>query len=89
MVSFAEGHELLPELGGVDVPTTHVERAAEARGREVAVDEPAAPTLYLGMAGTGVPMRKSELVGRDDAVHARTRRGVGHLLGRHRERGHA
>ncbi len=75
-VSFEEGHELLHELGGVDVPTTHVERAAEALGREVAVDElcvvepppadePTAPTLYLGMDGTGVPMRKSELVGRE------------------------
>ncbi len=76
MVSFEEGHELLHELGGVDVPTTHVERAAEALGRAVAVDErcvvepppadaPAAPTLYLGLDGTGVPMRKSERVGRD------------------------
>ena len=32
MVSFEEGHELLRELAGVDVPTTHVERAAEALG---------------------------------------------------------
>ena len=30
MVSFEEGHELLHELAGVDVPTKHVERAAEA-----------------------------------------------------------
>ena len=29
MVSFEEGHELLRELGAVDVPTKHVERAAE------------------------------------------------------------
>ncbi len=76
MVSFEEGHELLSELAGVDVPTTHVERAAEALGREVAADEkhvvepPAAdeavaPTLYLGMDGTGVPMRASELEGRE------------------------
>ena len=75
MVSFEEGHELLTELAGVDVPTKHVERAAEALGREVAEDErrvvepPAAdealaPTLYLGMDGTGVPLRKEELVGR-------------------------
>lgn len=75
MVSFEEGHELLAELAGVDVPTKHVERAAEALGREVAdderrvveplpVDEPVAPTLYLGMDGTGVPVRKEELVGR-------------------------
>ena len=75
MFSFEEGHELLTELAGVDVPTKHVERAAEALGREVAEDErrvveppPAAealpPTLYLGMDGTGVPVRKEELEGR-------------------------
>jgi hypothetical protein len=75
LVSFEEGHELLHALAGVDVPTKHVERAAEALGREIADDErrvieppPAgeavAPTLYLGMDGTGVPMRSSELSGR-------------------------
>ena len=73
MVSFEEGHELLHELAGVDVPTKHVERAAEALGREIAEDEqhvveppaanePLASTLYLGMDGTGVPVRKEELV---------------------------
>ena len=75
MVSFEEGHELLHELAGVDVPAKHVERAAEALGREIGEDEkhkveppPAheslAPTLYLGMDGTGVPVRKEELVDR-------------------------
>ncbi len=75
MVSFEEGHELLHELAGVDVPTKHVERAAEALGREIAEDEKLvveppganevlAPTLYLGMDGTGVPVRKEELVDR-------------------------
>ena len=75
MVSFEEGHELLTELAGVNVPTKHVERAAEALGREVAederrvfeppaADEPVAPTMYLGMDGTGVPVRKQELVNR-------------------------
>ncbi len=72
MVSFEEGHELLHELGGVEVPTKHVERAAEALGREIAEDEqhvveppaahePLASTLYLGMDGTGVPVRKAEV----------------------------
>jgi hypothetical protein len=72
MISFEEGHELLRELAGVDVATKHVERAAEAVGREIALDErrvieppppdePVAPTLYLGLDGTGVPMRTSEL----------------------------
>ena len=76
MVSFEESHELLEELAGVDVPTKHVERAAEALGREIALDErryvepppadePVAPTLYLGMDGTGVPMRASELEGHE------------------------
>ncbi|MDO8678088.1 MAG: ISKra4 family transposase [Acidobacteriota bacterium] len=75
MVSFEEGHELLRELASVRVPTTHVERAAEALGREIAHDErtvveppmagePVAPTLYLGMDGTGVPIRKADLAGR-------------------------
>ena len=75
MVSFEEGHELLRELAGVDVATKHVERAAEDLGREIAEDEqhvvespvanePLAPTLYLGMDGTGVPVRKAEVVDR-------------------------
>jgi len=73
MVSFEEGHELLTELAGVDVSTKQVERAAEALGREVSeyernvvepMDDTVAPTLYLGMDGTGVPIRKEELVDR-------------------------
>jgi hypothetical protein len=75
MVSFEEGRELLRELAGVDVSTKHVERAAEGLGREAAEDEKrvaeappqnvvVAPTLYLGLDGTGVPMRTSELEGR-------------------------
>ena len=74
MVSFKEGHELLRELAGVDVNTKQVERTAEALGGEIADDErcfveplevdPVAPTLYLGVDGTGVPMRESELQGR-------------------------
>jgi hypothetical protein len=74
LVSFQEGSELLRELAGVEVTPKHVERAAEALGREIAEDErrvvepvpPAevAPTLYLGMDGTGIPMRAAELAGR-------------------------
>lgn len=72
MVSFAEGSELMQELAGVPVDPKQVERTAERLGREIAQDErrvvepesPAAPTLYLGMDGTGVPMRPSELEGR-------------------------
>ena len=72
-VSFAEGSVLLQELAGVRVEAKHVERAAEALGRAVAQDErrvvvpaaaPSAPTLYLGVDGTGVPMRRAEVEGR-------------------------
>lgn len=74
-VSFVESEELLRELAGVRVAAKHVERAAEALGREVAQDEREVvaqsaprealpPTLYLGMDGTGVPMRNEELEGR-------------------------
>jgi hypothetical protein len=71
LVSFEESSELLHELAGVEVSAKQVERVAEALGTEIAVDErqqvekmsPVAPTLYLGMDGTGVPMRASEVVG--------------------------
>jgi hypothetical protein len=74
MVSFAEGSELLGALAGLSVNAKQVERTAEALGREVAEDErqhvesaaaaEIAPTLYLGLDGTGVPMRKAEVEGR-------------------------
>ncbi len=72
MVSFAETSELLGDLAGVTVDPKQVERTAEALGREVTQDErdvvepsePSASTMYLGLDGTGVPIRKAELVGR-------------------------
>jgi hypothetical protein len=75
MVSFAESSELMHDLAGVAVDAKQVERTAEALGAEIAKDErqhveapeaaeTIAPTLYLGMDGTGVPMRKEELEGR-------------------------
>jgi len=72
LVSFEESRGLLHELAGVEVSAKQVERVAEALGAEVAVEEsqaavkmePDAPTLYLGMDGTGVPMRASEVAGR-------------------------
>jgi hypothetical protein len=72
LVSFVESSSLLRELAGVEVSASQVERAAEALGAEIAADErtgvqPAgevAPTMYLGMDGTGVPMRSSEVAGR-------------------------
>jgi hypothetical protein len=74
MVSFQEGSELLTELAGVAVDAKQVERTAEALGQEIAEDERqhsepsdtlALPqTLYLGMDGTGIPLRAEELAGR-------------------------
>jgi len=71
LVSFEESSALLHELAGVEVSVSQVERAAEALGAEIAADEcscvermgEVAPTMYLGMDGTGVPMRKSEVAG--------------------------
>jgi hypothetical protein len=72
--SFAEGSGLLNELAGLHIGAKQVERTAEALGAEVAEDERShveavpsneiAPTLYLGLDGTGIPMRPKELEGR-------------------------
>jgi len=74
MVSFQEGSELLTELAGVALDAKQVERTAEALGKEIAEDErqhsepsdmlPLPQTLYLGMDGTGIPLRAEELAGR-------------------------
>jgi hypothetical protein len=74
MVSFEEGCELLTELAGVPTNAKQVERTAEALGAQIARDEkelsaadegePSSETLYLGMDGTGVPMRNEELADR-------------------------
>ena len=72
LVSFAEGSDLLHELAGVKVNVKLVERTAEALGEAIGADEqhhtPAgaapAPTMYLGLDGTGIPMRPAELAGR-------------------------
>lgn len=74
LVSFQEGSALLRELAGVEVEAKQVERTAEALGAEIAQEEqdrveaesrePLPSTLYLGVDGTGVPMRRSELRGR-------------------------
>ena len=72
LVSFEESSSLLHELAGVEVSISQVQRAAEALGEEIAADErvcvdrmgEVAPTIYLGMDGTGVPMRPSEVADR-------------------------
>ena len=74
ILSFQESSQLLDELAGVEVGAKQVERCAESLGEEVARYEhqsrepesllPLPPTLYLGVDGTGVPMRAPELQGR-------------------------
>ena len=82
--SFAGASALLRELAGLTVAPKTVERHAEALGREVARDEyhviepePCeASTLYLGLDGTGVPVRKCEVedrAGKQPDGTARTR----------------
>ena len=71
--SFAGASALVRELAGLTLAPKTVERHAEALGREVAGDEwriidpePSdASTLYLGLDGTGVPVRKCEIEGRE------------------------
>jgi hypothetical protein len=73
MVSFKETSELLKELAGIKIDPKAAERTAEALGKEIAADEMSftepentyAKTMYLGMDGTGVPIRSSELEGRE------------------------
>ena len=70
--SFDGSSALLRELAGLTVAPKTVERHAEALGREIASDEchviepePCdASTVYLGLDGTGVPARNSEVEGR-------------------------
>ncbi len=71
-LSFEKSSTLLRELAGLAIGPRQVERHAEALGREIADDErevvepePAeAATLYLGLDGTGIPMRGEETAGR-------------------------
>ena len=71
-LSFGKSSTLLRELAGLAVGAKQVERHAEALGCEVADDEreviepepTGAGTLYLGLDGTGIPVRKGESRGR-------------------------
>ena len=72
LVSFEESSTLLHELAGVQIGAKQVERAAESLGAEIARAErervervePVTPTMYLGMDGTGVPMRSEQVAHR-------------------------
>lgn len=73
-VSFEEGSQLLEELADLKVDTKQVERTAETLGQAIDRDEhlhgeplsqQAPPsTMYLGIDGTGVPLRREEVQGR-------------------------
>lgn len=72
--SFEQGSTLLRELAGVALDAKRVERGAKKLGDEMAAierldtaperDRPVAPTLYIGLDGAAVPMRKEEVAGR-------------------------
>ena len=74
MVSFEEGEALLRGLAGLEVGSKHVERSAKELGEAIDRDERqhvAAPppeqiaaTMYLGVDGTGIPMRREAVAGR-------------------------
>ncbi|MGH9556239.1 MAG: ISKra4 family transposase [Terriglobales bacterium] len=73
-VSFDISSGLLWDLAGLRIDAKQVERIAERLGVEMADDErqfttphsgdALAPTLYLGIDGSGIPVRPEELVGR-------------------------
>jgi hypothetical protein len=73
-VSFEEGSQLLQELADIHVDPKQVQRTAEAVGQAIDRDEHRnsealsadnpPPTMYLGIDGTGVPLRRQELQGR-------------------------
>ena len=72
--SFERASTMLHELAGFKVGAKQVERYVETLGRDIARDErevvepepSPARTLYVGLDGTGVPVRKCETVGRID-----------------------
>ncbi len=70
--SFLEGSKLLSALAAIDVSAKGVERTAKKIGAAIAADEVAcvvekpnpSRTMYVGVDGTGIPMRSGELIGR-------------------------
>ena len=72
VLSFAESSLMIKNLAGLLVGSKQVERAGEALGQEIINTErsnvmevpPCSATMYLGMDGTGCPMRKQETEGR-------------------------
>lgn len=71
-LSFGQSETMLRELAQLRVDAKQVERSAERLGAAIAVEERnvidiepnTAKTRYLGMDGTGIPMRAEETAGR-------------------------
>ena len=72
VLSFEESRLMIKNLAVLHVSSKQVERAAENLGEEIAWKEkfeiengtPYSTTMYLGIDGTGCPMRKEETEGR-------------------------
>lgn len=72
VVSFKESSMMIQHLAALHVGVKQVERAGEALGEEIMNTEKTdlregnacSSTMYLGIDGTGCPMRKEELEGR-------------------------
>lgn len=72
VLSFKESSQMIENLAALHVSIKQVERAAEALGKEISKDEksvikdgtPCSKTMYLGIDGTGCPVRKEETEGR-------------------------
>ena len=87
-VSFETSSGLLHDLAGLRIGAKQVQRLAEGLGEEMAADErlfttplshdALPPTLYLGIDGSGIPVRPEEVAGRAGKHpdgKARTREG--------------
>ena len=72
ILSFQESSLMIEHLAALRITTKQVERAAEILGEEIAAREqsviadgiPCSKTMYLGIDGTGCPVRKEETEGR-------------------------
>lgn len=71
-LSFEESSQMICHLTSLHVGPKQIEREAEALGKEIAQHEkaevvetaPCSKTMYLGIDGTGCPVRKKETEGR-------------------------
>ena len=72
VLSFKESSLMIENLASLHITAKQVERGSESLGVEIAEDEksvvkegtPCSKTMYLGMDGTGCPVRKEETEGR-------------------------